>query len=291
MVYRLLALDIDDTLLKSNHRLTKETKEAVDYVQEKGVYTTLATGRSFLSARKIAKALKLPAPYLITHDGSFVASDVREPVFERRLNADTVYHIVDILENYHCHFRLFHEKYVIANKTNQKKNLIEKVQMQLTDPLFYPVHYVESPSHRLIDQPLSVLNIRAQFWNEQEQEDAYEELQDALQNVRVVSHKNGMLHLNHEKASKALALQHLGGLLGIKAEEMVAAGCDERDKDMIKLAGLGVAVSDSSEAVKEGADWITRSNDQNGVAFMVREVFRKQLRVEIKKSVQHNRAD
>jgi Cof subfamily protein (haloacid dehalogenase superfamily) len=280
MAYRLLALDIDDTLLKSNFRLTKETKEAIDYVKEKGVYITLATGRAFLSARKIAKTLKLPAPFLITHEGAFLAADVKEPIFERRISADTVYQIVDILENYHCHFRLFHEKYVIANKTRQKNQLIGRMQMQLTDPLFYPVYYVESPSHRLIDQPLSVLNIKVHFWNKREKEDAFDELQETVKGIKLVSNKEGALSITHENASKALALQYLGSKLGISPDEMVAVGADIRDKDMIQLAGLGVAIGDAPEIVKDSANWITRSNDQNGVGYMVKEVFRKQLRVD-----------
>ncbi|MCE7793707.1 HAD family hydrolase [Salipaludibacillus sp. CUR1] len=280
MAYRLLALDIDDTLLKSNHRLTKETKEAVEYVKNKGVYITLATGRSFISARKVAKSLKLSDPYLITHNGSFLASHVKEPVFERRIGAETVYQVVDILENYHCHFKLFHEKYVIANKTRQKAQLISRVNLQLTDPLFYPVHYVESPSHRLIDQPLSVLNIRAQFWNKRERRDALEELEESVTGIRITPGGKEELFINHESASKAFALQNLASRLGIAPYEIVAVGADMRDRDMVSQAGLGVAMGDAPEEVKASADWITRSNDQSGVAYMVKEVFRKQLRIE-----------
>ncbi|WP_416149165.1 Cof-type HAD-IIB family hydrolase [Salipaludibacillus sp. HK11] len=281
MAYRLLALDIDGTLLKSNYRLTKETKEAIEYVKEKGVYITLASGRPFLSANKVAKTLKLSPSYLISHDGAFMADNVASPVFERRLSAETVYQIVDILENYHCHFRLFHEKYAIANKTKQKSQLISRMNLQLNDPLFYSTHYVESVSHRLIDQPLSVLNIRAQFWNDREREDAKEELQDTISGLRFIISNDGELHITDERASKATALQSLADRLGIKLTETVAIGSDERDLDMIAQAGLGVAMGHAPESVKSASDWLTRSNDQNGVGYMVKEVFRKQLRIEV----------
>ncbi|KPC97811.1 Stress response protein YhaX [Geobacillus sp. BCO2] len=58
-MYKLLALNIDGTILKNNGRLPRETKEAVDYVKKKGVYVTLITSRNLLSARKVAKALRL----------------------------------------------------------------------------------------------------------------------------------------------------------------------------------------------------------------------------------------
>lgn len=284
MTYRLLALDIDGTLLKSNHRLTKETKEAIDFVKGKGVYITLATGRSLLSTKKIASSLKLSPAYFITHDGAFLASEVSSPIFERRINAEKVYQIVDILENYHCHFRLFHEKYAIANKTKQKKQLISRVNLTLNDPLFYPTHYEDSPSHRLIDQPLSVLNIRAQFWNKREQSDALEELHDTVNGVQIKISQQGELHVTDERASKAAALQSLAIRLGIASQDIVAIGADERDQEMISQAGLGVAMGQAPHSVKSEASWITRSNDQDGVAYMIKEVFRKQFKLELEQT-------
>ncbi|MGJ9383586.1 haloacid dehalogenase [Salipaludibacillus neizhouensis] len=280
MAFRLLALDIDGTLLKSNHRLTKDTKEAMDYVKSKGVYITLATGRSFFSAKKVAKSLKLEDPFLITHHGAFMANDVTEPIFERRISAEQVYQMVDILENYHCQLKVFHEKYAISNKTRVKQPLMAKVGMQMTDSLFYPIHYMESPSNRLIDHPISALNIQARFWNEKEQFDAFEELQDTVTGVKITYTGDGELNITNELASKENALLNLGKRLGIRPNEMVAVSSDHRDIGMISQAGLGVAMGHADSNLKETAEWVTRSNDQDGVSYMVKEVFRKQHKLE-----------
>ncbi|MBU9720737.1 MULTISPECIES: Cof-type HAD-IIB family hydrolase [Bacillaceae] len=282
MVYRLLALDIDGTLLKSNHRLGKETKEAIDFAVEKGAYVTLATGRSFPSAKKIAKALKLDDAYLITHDGGFVASEGDEPIYERRIDSDRAYQLVDILENYHCHIRLLHEKYAIGNKTRQR-NLIARMNISMGDPLFYPINFVDSLSHHLIDQPLTVPKIKAQFWNEKERQDAMEEVQELVPHIRLTSSGEGSLDITDASASKAKGLQVLGHKLGIELKEMVAIGCYENDEEMLVQSGIGVAMGQSPERVKRVADWVTRSNNQNGVGYAVREVFRKQLHPEVYK--------
>ena len=83
MVYKLLALDIDGTLLRSNHKIDKETKEAISYVKEKGVYVTLTTSRNFASAKKISKAVKLDDAILVTHSGAFIADQVKDPILRR----------------------------------------------------------------------------------------------------------------------------------------------------------------------------------------------------------------
>ncbi|HHY21012.1 MAG TPA: HAD hydrolase family protein, partial [Bacilli bacterium] len=72
MAYRLLALNIDGTILHSNSRLTKQTREAIDFVKQKGVHVTLVTERPFISAQKVAKSLKLDS-MIVSHSGAFVA--------------------------------------------------------------------------------------------------------------------------------------------------------------------------------------------------------------------------
>ncbi|RNA68690.1 Cof-type HAD-IIB family hydrolase [Alteribacter keqinensis] len=281
MTYRLLALDIDGTLLKTNHKLTKETKEAIEYVRNKGVYVTLATGRTYPSARKVAKALKIEDHELITHDGAFIGSSVEEPMFVRRLDSDRTYQVVDILENYHCHIRLLHEKYALANKIKQKNHLVARMNMGVGDPLFYGVNFVDSLSHHIIDQPITVPKIKAHFWNDIEREDALEELEEAVPGIRLTSSDESSIDITDETVSKARGLQIIGQKLGIGLHEMVAVGSFDNDRDMIAQVGLGVAMGQAPAPLREAADWVTRSNDQNGVGYMVREVFRKQLKVTI----------
>ncbi|PYZ98862.1 haloacid dehalogenase [Alteribacter lacisalsi] len=277
MTYRLLALDIDGTLLKSNHKLTRETKEAVEYVKNKGVYVTLATGRTYPSARKVAKALKIEDHELITHDGAFVGSSLEEPMFVRRIDSDRVYQIVDILENYHCHIRLLHEKYALANRIKQKNHLVARMNMGVGDPLFYGVNFVESLSHHIIDQPVTVPKIRAHFWNEMERADALEELEEALEGCRFTASDPSSIDITEGSVSKARGLQIVGQKLGFSLSEMVAVGSYENDREMVEQVGLGVAMGHAPETVRNAADWVTRSNDQNGVGYMIKEVFRKQL--------------
>ena len=84
------------------------------------------------------------------------------------------------------------------------------------------------------------------------------------------------LHIVLKGVSKATGLIKTGRLLGISRKEMVAIGDSYDDIEMIEMAGLGVAMGNSPPEVKKRADWITRSNVQQGVAFLIKEHFRKQ---------------
>lgn len=280
MKYRLLALTIDGALLRSNSRISKETKDAIEFAKMKGAYITLVTDRPFPSAKKVAKALKLDKP-LITHDGAFIATEMDEPLFVKRIHEDKTFHIAEVLENYYCHFRLMDEHYAIGNKVRQKNQLIAKMSIGIGDPLFYPVNFVESVCDHLLENPLAPPKIQAQFFDEEERQLAKKELLAQVPNIEVNEGPNYRIDVVTKGVSKARGLQFLGEKLGISLEEMVVVGSTEQDIDMITQVGLGVAMGNSPATVKNAASWITRSNDMHGVAYMVKEVFRKQLKLQI----------
>ncbi|WP_078552604.1 HAD family hydrolase [Bacillus alkalicellulosilyticus] len=279
MTYRMLALSIDGTLLRSNSRLSRQTKDAIEYVKEKGVYITLATERPFPAAKKIAKALKLDN-VLITHDGGFIASDVDEPLLSRKLHEDKTFHIAEILENYKCHIRLLHEQFSIGNKVRQKNQLIARMTLGIQDPLYYPVTFVDSICEHLMENPVAPPKIQAQFFSAEEAQAASMELQKEVPSIDTIV-RGERLEIVPKGISKARGVQVVANHLGISLEQVVAIGAGVNDIDMITQAGLGVAMGNSPEELKASADWITRSNDMHGVAYMVKEVFRKQLKVNI----------
>jgi hypothetical protein len=84
--------------------------------------------------------------------------------------------------------------------------------------------------------------------------------------------------LTNHGASKWNGLSYLGRRLGVAPHQIVVVGDDYNDLEMIQKAGLGVAMQNAPKEVKAAADWVTRSNDMNGVAYVVREVFRKQMK-------------
>lgn len=280
MSYKLLALNIDGIIPKSNARITKQTKDAIEYVKSKGVYVTLATARPFQSAQKIAKTLKVDE-CLITSDGAFIATNAENPIFARRIKEEKALQIVDILEQYECHIRVMNESYSIGNKVRQRNHLIAKMTIGVGDPLFYPINFVDSISEQMIEEPMAPSKIQVQFFNEQEQKKAMEHLERIIVGVRFLPSANGRIDIVRTGVSKARGLQVLGQKLGIAADQMVAIGAQDNDVEMINQVGLGVAMGNASLPVKEAADWLTRSTEQNGVSYMIKEVFRKQLRVNI----------
>ncbi|KYD28750.1 Cof-type HAD-IIB family hydrolase [Geobacillus sp. FSL W8-0032] len=278
-MYKLLALNIDGTILKNNGRLSRETKEAVDYVRKKGVYVTLMTSRNFLSARKVAKALRLDG-MLITFQGALIGKSLDHRLFAAVIPEERTFNIVQILENFPCNIRLMHERYSLGNRKKVKRNLVVQTVLSSSDPFFYPTQFVDSLGDVLIDEPMAVPKIDVYFADDAEREEAARLLASAIPSIDMIMQSEGKMEIVPQGVSKLAGLRRLTQHLGISLKETVVIGDGLDDLPAIEAAGLGVAMGNAPLEVKRVADWVTRSNEQLGVAYMVKEHFRKQQRIE-----------
>jgi len=279
MIYRMLALNIDGTLLQTNGKIHKSTKEAIEYVQQKGIYVTLVTSRTFASAKKVAKALKLDN-ILITHRGAYIAKEIGKPIHAARIQENITYDLVRLLEGFPCQIRLVHENYSLANKYKLNHNLLAKTVFTTGDPVFYSQQFVDSIGDMIIDEPANPSSIEVYFEYKDDLIDVQEAIQRMFTEVDCKILNELRLDIVPARASKLNGLLYLAERLGISRSEIVCIGDDSDDIEMIEAVGLGVAMGNASIEVKRAADWITRSQNQQGVAYMVKEHFRKQQPIE-----------
>jgi Cof subfamily protein (haloacid dehalogenase superfamily) len=279
MIYRLLALNIDGTLLQSNGKIHKSTKEAIEYVQQKGIYVTLMTSRSFPSAKKVARALKIKNP-LITHQGAVIANIQDKQNRVERINENITYDTVRFLEGLPCQIRLVHEQFSLANRLKLNNNLLVKTVFTSGDPVFYSQQFVSSLSEYLHDQPVTAPKIEVYFEDENDLQDAKKAIGKMFTEIETIQLDRLRLDIVPAGVSKLKGLAFLGSHLGIQLKEMVVIGEGLDDIPAIEAAGLGVAMWNAEFEVKRAADWVTRSKNEHGVAYMVKEHFRKQQPIE-----------
>ncbi|MFX3624159.1 MAG: Cof-type HAD-IIB family hydrolase [Ectobacillus sp.] len=276
MIYRLLAINIDGTLLRTSGRIQKGAKEALDFVREKGVYVTLYTSRNFQSAQKVAKALKLDS-IIVTHSGAFISSSLDAPLVQKKLSEEKTFNLVQVLEHFDCNIRISHERFSVGNRRNLSSNLIARAVLSNADPVFYPIQFVESLGETLRDQPVAAPKIDVFFSKESEKEHALQTIKEAFDDIHIIECEGGKIEILPPGISKLRGLQLLGNHLGIDLREMVAIGDSMDDLEVIENTGLGVAMGNAPIALKKAADWVTRSNNENGVTYMIKEHFRKQF--------------
>ncbi|WP_327205513.1 HAD-IIB family hydrolase [Rossellomorea vietnamensis] len=275
MIYRMLALNIDGTIVNENGKIAKETKEAIEYVQDKGVPVTLVTSRSFTSAKKVAKALKLESP-IVTHSGAYIAGELEKPMYVKKIAEDITYEISQFLEGFSCQIHLSHEKRSIVGKTSTGAREMARVSWQRESKLLYSKQFVDRVSDHLLENPMSVPKISVVMENKEDVWDVVASLKGMYEEVDAIPTSDYKVDIVPRGVSKLRGLMYLSERLGVKKHQIVMVGSGIDDIDSMECSGLGVAMGDAPRQVREAADWITRSQVEKGIPYFVTELFRKQ---------------
>jgi len=255
----MIAMDLDDTLLNDQVQISEATKKAIARATELGVIVTIATGRMFASARKIAKQLELNVP-IITYQGSLVRNIFDEKVFyERFVPLDVAQYIYAYAEENGLHLQIYYEDTLYVQTDNQKIK-----DYSTTSNISYTV---AEDFKALISKPL----IKMLFIDEPEILDEIAiELKAALgSSVHITKSKPHYLEFLHPEGTKGHALSNLAAYYGCELSQVIAIGDSWNDREMLEIAGLGVAVSNAVDALKEIADFITLSNNEDGVKHVI----------------------
>ncbi|CAM4063387.1 Cof-type HAD-IIB family hydrolase [Lederbergia lenta] len=275
MVYKMLVLNIDGTLVQDNGRIHKLTREAIAYAQNKGITVTLATAKNFPAAKRMAKTLKIDS-HIIAHQGAYIASELNKPIYVNRIHEKIAREIVALLESFSCQIKLVHEQFTLGNKVKLPENMVGRVFLQSTNRFSYSEQFVEIVSEKLLDEPVSPPKIEVHFDDQQSVEDAAKAIAEMYNEVDCIFTEECKMEIVGANVSKLQGVKYVCERLDIKRDEVVAIGAGLDDLSLIEWAGLGVSMGNAPAIVQAAADWLTRSNNDQGVAYMVKEHFRKQ---------------
>ncbi|MNJ45152.1 Sugar phosphatase YidA [compost metagenome] len=242
MKYKLLALDMDGTLLNDNHEISPMTVEWITKAVEAGVHVCLSTGRGFSEAIAYAEQLGLNTP-MITVNGSEVWKAPHELYHREMLDKELVRHMIALAKKTSTWFWAYAVEGAY-NERNWNDDLIETQQWM-------------------------------KFGYHTEDNDIRHQLIVDLQNLGGLEITNSSpynLEINPKGINKASGINVVcKDLLGIEMSEVVAVGDSLNDLAAITAAGLGVAMGNAQETVKEQADVVTASNNDDGIALIIRD--------------------
>ncbi|MGI6327918.1 MAG: Cof-type HAD-IIB family hydrolase [Dethiobacteria bacterium] len=259
MKYKLLALDLDETLLNQEHRISSRNIEAIRAVVNKGIMVTIATGRMYLSALPYARELGIDLP-LITYHGALIKQAgsgqilKHSPVpFEKALE------ILRRGEEYNLHLNLYLDDRLFVKEENDHTRYYQRRAA-------IPLEIVGDLSSFLLSkgEAPTKLTIIIMDGRMDEFQQIFEEI--CKPQLFVVQSSSYFLEITHRDATKGQALDFLAKKEGILPEEIIAMGDSYNDIDMLQYAGLGVAVANAPPEVQNAADITTLSNIEDGVA-------------------------
>lgn len=277
--FKLLALDIDGTLLNGGYELTQRTRRALKLAMDKGLKVTVATGRFYLSAVRIARLIPINVP-MVVNDGALI-KDVYtgKTIFEQPIPLELAKEILELISRYpNFKIQIFMEKKKIYAGRNyismqlwrffrfRHKYSIKNSINYMRDFIFVPVQNTINieGAKKVLKHPPSKIVL---YGNESELQHFENKIKNKYKDeIFLTSALSGCLDVLSGQISKAKGLAALARILGIKQNEIIAIGDNYNDMEMLNYAGLGVAMGNAPRIVKEKADIVIASNNNDGVA-------------------------
>ncbi|MEG1503278.1 sugar-phosphatase [Enterococcus sp. 22-H-5-01] len=260
MTIKLVAIDLDGTLLNENHEITQPVIDTIKAARKNGVYVVLCTGRPLTGARAQLDLLELNQvdDYIITYNGGLVLNtNTWEVIAEHSLTRENYLEIDHLARTLDIHLHSADKKAMYTSNRDISSYTVLEAHL-VNMPLHFRTpeeiaHDVTPVKMMMIDEP-EVLKA------------AFEKIPaEYFEKYTIVRSSPFFVEWLNPKASKGMALKELSEHLGIKQSEVMAIGDAENDLSMIEFSGTGIAMGNATENIKAAADYTVATNAEDGV--------------------------
>ena len=273
MKYKLLVLDVDGTLLNDEREISKRTLAALLKVQQMGVRIVLASGRPTYGLMPLAKTLELGnyGGVVLSYNGcQIIKAQNGEILFERRINPEMLPYLEKKARKNGFAIFTYHDDTLITDSPDNEyiKNeaLLNNLKIIREDEFSTAIDFAPCKCMLVSDKEKALIGLD-QHWEKR--------LAGTLDAFRSEPYFLEVVPCGVNKANTLGALlEHLG----VTREEVIAVGDGVCDVTMLQLAGMGVAMGHSQDSVKVCADYVTASNEEDGVALAVEKLILAEVR-------------
>lgn len=265
---RLVAMDLDNTLLDRNKQISEHTKEVLQAAADQGVEIVPATGRIFKAIPDFLREME-GVHYALCCNGATVYDRIRdEIIYTNHLEAETVFRLLDVLEKYHCTQDIYRNGQGYMEPRFLRHLDEYKIEGPIFDLILRTRKEVADLRNYIQENPQGIEKVCSFFDDMEVRETVKEELR-ALEIANVASSLPNNIEINQFGCDKGDGLTHLAEYLGLTMDQVRACGDAENDTKMIEAAGLGVVMENGTRELKEIADFITKTNNEDGVAYAI----------------------
>ncbi|WP_461204612.1 Cof-type HAD-IIB family hydrolase [Clostridium sp. DL1XJH146] len=268
MEYKLICIDMDNTLLNIKGEISEVNKQALRLAIKKGVHIAVTTGRIFVSARNFAEILGVKTPVIASNGAYIREKDKEKVIYEKTLTQKNCFDIYEIVKKY-SFLKMFNTHDTVCSPEDYpERYLYIKYNESLPENKRVKLLVEKNIEKFIRDEKDNILKFIAISRDADDLKKAREEI-SLLEDVDVVSSGEMNFEVSRKGVCKGTAVKVLAEMYNIKQEEIICIGDNENDISMIKYAGLGVAMGNALDSVKKVAQYVTDTNDNDGVAKVI----------------------
>lgn len=290
-MYKLVAIDLDGTLLNSHGTISEETKRTLVEVQKQEVNIVLASGRPIDSIKAIAKEIG-GQKYFIAGNGAIVYDIENEKIiYEKCLPKEKLLKIIKICEENSIGYSVYTENEILTSalkynvlyyhKENAKKPENQRTKINLISNVYEHIKNDENSRFlkvTICDEDKAIFNSIIRKVREISDIEVLDVAHMARKIIKQGTDEIPVEYyyteVSQSNVDKWYAIEFLAQKLEIKTEEIMAIGDNINDKIMIEKAGLGVAMEQSTPIILNIANEVTKSNNEEGVAKILQKYYK-----------------
>lgn len=259
---KLVALDLDGTLLDSERKVPESTAEYIGHISKQGITVVLASSRMPPGVLPVYKQLGITTP-IITLGGSYVFVPASgKVIYDQPMPLDDFRYAVRLLEELPIYFKVYGRNYFYTRNMDERTKLFSRNHNS-------PGRSMEGRS--LVGVPEPAYNLFALDITDEMLTFFLTAFKINCQNLQVFTEGESGLGLVGNQAGKENALLAIGEYYGFQMDNVLAIGNESNDIGMIRSAGIGLAMANGCEEIKRAADVVIGDNDHLGVENALRE--------------------
>lgn len=281
---KLIATDLDGTLLNDEGMVSAENAEAIKKAMDLGIKFVVATGRSYDAAKMPLQEVNITCP-IISLNGA-VSYEVDQTIIHKiEMDQEVARKILKVCQKHDMYIEFFTSNGIYSesrdgfvkvlvdimrsvNPTISEEEMRERADLRFqAEPVTFIDHYEDV----FTIENLEIYKVLA-FSTDQDELTAIHEELEREAGIAITSSGDINLEFNHPDAQKGYAVKSYAAKLGIDMKDVMTLGDNWNDASMLEMAGRGVAMANAADGIKELCGYTTKSNSEHGVAVAIEEM-------------------
>ena len=266
MAIKLICIDMDGTLLMDQQNVSEENKKAIKEAVARGVHVAITTGRVYNCAKLYSDEIGLKTP-IIASNGAFIGGSNGETIYNNPLNANEIKDFLRLTKKYGLLSYLTGNFGIVSTIELPDNHIYKVLNKRLKDDEKIKFEVIDNIDNAFKLYPNQLLKgVCIEKNNISNLMKVKKELKQLNPELEIVSSWDDNFEIMKKGSSKGEAVAQLAKYFNLKSDEVMCIGDSENDLSMIEYAGIGVAMGNAIDIVKQPAQYVTLPNTESGVA-------------------------
>lgn len=266
-----ICLDMDGTLLNQDHEISQHTKETLVRCLDQGIHVWIVTGRPYCFAKYHALNIDPMVQVIASNGGCF---DLGDDIKEITIDAETISKVIDVFQETNVHAFLKGKTDIYTHESYDERFLYDTYNGKANFPT--TTSYTDLSWETLKKEAKEIVKMLIYDFDQENLIKTRRQLENDPK-ITISSYNDISFDVNGENVNKGNSIRTVCEYWNIPLEKVIAFGDGYNDIPMFEVCGMTVAMANAKPEIQAKCDWVTKSNNEDGIAYMLEKILGNEL--------------